>query len=108
MPGKPFQSKLNQFLSLIEEMRKEKMSYAKIAEVLREQHGMAVAASSIHSFVKSRSKVRRCYTIKNVKINTKPKNSKICFLDGFVNNIPINTDTDTEKAFIYKGDEPIK
>jgi len=68
MPGKPFQSKLNRFYDLIKKLRKEGLSYKQIAMVLKENHDFKVSSSSIHSFVKVRSKKRKVYEIKEVKI----------------------------------------
>lgn len=58
MPGKPFQSKLEPFLALIREWRRLRWTYPRIAEALREQHGLSVAPSTIFSFVKVRSRKR--------------------------------------------------
>lgn len=63
MPGKPFQSKLEPFLELIREWRRQRWSYPRIAGVLREQHGMSVAPSTIFSFVKVRSRNRRIFAL---------------------------------------------
>jgi len=62
--AKPFQSKLVPFTDLIRELRQKGKSYQQIAEILRTEHGMPTAASSIYGFVKVRSKPpRRTYIL---------------------------------------------
>jgi hypothetical protein len=61
---KPFQSKLVPFTDLIRELRQKGKSYQQIAEILRTEHGMVTAASSIYGFIKVRSKPpRRTYIL---------------------------------------------
>jgi len=57
--GKPFQSKLEPFADLIRELRRRRKSYREIAEVLRDEQGIAADRTTIWSFVKVRSKPRR-------------------------------------------------
>jgi IS30 family transposase len=63
MPGKPFQSKLEPFLELIRQWRRQRWSYPRIAETLRTDHGMTVAPSTIFSFVKVRAKGQKVFAL---------------------------------------------
>jgi IS30 family transposase len=63
MPGKPFQSKLEPFLEQIRQWRCQRWSYPRIAEALHKEHGMAVAPSTIFSFVKVRAKGRKVFDL---------------------------------------------
>jgi len=57
--GKPFKSKLVPHLEAIRSMRKGGSSYAEIAEELKRKMGVEVDRTTIHRFVKARSKVRK-------------------------------------------------
>jgi hypothetical protein len=63
MPGRPFQSKLEPHLDFIRECRRKRWSYGRIAQAIHEQFGMKVAANTIFSFVKVRSKPLRMYEL---------------------------------------------
>jgi hypothetical protein len=63
MPGKPFQSKLEPFLEQIRQWRCQRWSYPRIAEALHKEHGIAVAPSTIFSFVKVRAKGRKVFAL---------------------------------------------
>ncbi len=76
MPGKPFQSKLEPFLTLIREWRHQRWSYPRIAEALRKQHGITVAPSTIFSFVKVRSRNRRIFALPEAKPPLAPSSEK--------------------------------
>ena len=58
LPVKPPRSRLEPHLALITEMRKRNRSYREIAQVLRDVCGLNVGASTIHDFVRTRSKPR--------------------------------------------------
>ena len=82
MPGKPFQSSLIPYLDEITELRRKKppVSYARIAEILYQKHGLSIQRSTIGKFVKVRSKGRKVYFFKEepvaksiLAITTKPK-----------------------------------
>ena len=53
--GKPWQSKLTPYYDEIYVLRKEKVSYAKIAEILNKKHGMKVSSATVFKFVKART-----------------------------------------------------
>ena len=57
--GKPFRSKLVPYLETIRSMRKGGSSYAEIAEALKRGNGIEVERTTIYSFVKARSKIRK-------------------------------------------------
>ena len=57
--GKPFKSKLVPYLETIRNMRKGGSSYAEIAEALKRGNGIEVDRTTIYSFVKARSKIRK-------------------------------------------------
>lgn len=61
--AKPYQSQLVPHLAFIERLRASRVPYAKIADELNTHAGIKVAPSSIHSFVKARSRKRDVYTI---------------------------------------------
>ena len=63
MPGRPFQSKLEPHLDFIRECRRKRWSYGRIAQAIHEQFGMKVAANTVFSFVKVRSKPLRMYEL---------------------------------------------
>jgi hypothetical protein len=58
-----FQSKLEPYREFIRVCRAKRWSYPRIAEALREQHGLSAAPSTIFSFVKVRAKRRRLYEL---------------------------------------------
>ena len=63
MPGRPFQSKLEPHLDFIRECRRKRWSYGRIAQAIHAQFGMKVAANTVFSFVKVRSKPLRMYEL---------------------------------------------
>ena len=61
--GNPYQSKLEPFADLIRDLRRRRKSYRRIAQILRDEHGVVTDHTSIWSYVKVRSKSRPVYTI---------------------------------------------
>ena len=61
--GKPFQSKLEPVREIIRGLRRKRKSYREIAQILRDEHGVAVDRTTIWSFVKVRSHPRRVITM---------------------------------------------
>ncbi|MCE0499515.1 MAG: hypothetical protein LV481_16365 [Methylacidiphilales bacterium] len=61
--GKPFQSKLEPVAQVIRDLRQHRKSYREIAQILRDEHGIAVDRTTIWSFVKVRSHPRRVITM---------------------------------------------
>jgi hypothetical protein len=63
--GRPYQSKLNPYRRDIAELRATRppTPYARIAEILKERHGMDVSGHTVWAFVKSRSKGRKVYAM---------------------------------------------
>jgi hypothetical protein len=61
--AKPFQSQLVPHLEFIREQRAERIPYAQIASALEAKFGTRISPSSIHSFVKVRSRKNDVYTI---------------------------------------------
>ena len=57
--GKPFQSKLEPVAQVIRDLRRHRRSYREIAQILRDEHGVAVDRTTIWSFVKVRANPRR-------------------------------------------------
>jgi len=57
--GRPFQSKLEPVAQVIRDLRRHRKSYREIAQILRDEHGVAVDRTTIWSFVKVRSNLRR-------------------------------------------------
>ena len=57
--GRPFQSKLEPVAQVIRDLRRHRKSYREIAQILRDEHGVAVDRTTIWSFVKVRSNPRR-------------------------------------------------
>lgn len=51
MPGKPGQSKLSPYAATIKNLLHKGLSYRKIAQLLSEQHGIAVSHNAVYSFV---------------------------------------------------------
>jgi hypothetical protein len=66
MPGKPFQSSLLPYRDEIFALRRKKppVSYASIAEILRQKYGLSIRRGAIGKFVKVRSKGRKVYFFK--------------------------------------------
>jgi len=58
LPVKPPRSRLEPHLALITEMRKRDRTYREIAQVLRDVCGLSVGASTVHDFVRMRSRPR--------------------------------------------------
>jgi hypothetical protein len=61
--GNPYQSKLEPFADLIRDWRRRRKSYRLIAQMLRDEHGVATDHTSIWSYVKVRSRSRSVYTM---------------------------------------------
>ncbi len=55
-PNKPPRSKLEVHCEFIRKMRRKGLTYRELARVLRDQLGLPVAPSTIHSFIKVRAK----------------------------------------------------
>ena len=66
MSGKPFQSCLIPYLQEIAALRSERppVSYARIAELLQEKHGLSIQRAAIAKFVKVRSGGRKAYVFR--------------------------------------------
>jgi hypothetical protein len=66
MPGKPFQSSLIPYQNEIAELRSRRppVSYARIAEMLRQKYGLSIQRAAIGKFVKARSGGRKVYFIR--------------------------------------------
>jgi hypothetical protein len=69
MPGKPYQSCLipNQGETVALRSQKPPVSYARIAELLREKHALNIQRAAIGKFVKVRAKGRKVYFFKRDK-----------------------------------------
>ena len=63
MPGKPFQSSLIPYQDEIAALRSHKppVSYARIADLLRQKYGLSIRRAAIAKFVKARAGGRRVY-----------------------------------------------
>jgi hypothetical protein len=74
MQGKPYQSCLIPYHVEIVALRSQKppVSYARIAELLREKHGLNIQRAAIGKFVKVRAKGRKVYFFKREKEIKKP------------------------------------
>jgi hypothetical protein len=77
MTGKPYRSCLIPYQLEIIDLRSQKppVSYARIAELLRERHGLNIQRAAIGKFVKVRAKGRKAYFFKRereIKRNTPP------------------------------------
>ena len=57
--GRPFQSKLEPVARVIRDLRRHRKSYREIAQILRDEHGVAVDRTTIWSFVKVRANPHR-------------------------------------------------
>ncbi len=73
--GKPFQSKLEPVAGVIAALRKQRKTYVAISRILREQHGISVAPSTIFSFVKVRAKRRNLYQLPETFTRTSSRTS---------------------------------
>jgi len=64
MPGKPFQSSLIPYQDEIAALRKQKppVSFARIAELLRQKYGLSIRRAAIGKFVKARARGRKVYS----------------------------------------------
>jgi hypothetical protein len=69
MPGKLYQPCLIPYRVEIVALRSQKppVSYARIAELLREKHGLNIKRAAIGKFVKVRAKGRKVYFFKRDK-----------------------------------------
>ena len=74
MPGKPFQSCLIPHQVEIAVLRSQRppVSYARIAEILQEKHGLAIHRAAIAKFVKVRAKGRKVYFYRREAAARKP------------------------------------
>jgi hypothetical protein len=63
--GRPFQSKLEPVAQVIRDLRRHRKSYREIAQILRDEHRVAVDRTTIWSFVKVRSNPRRVIAMAN-------------------------------------------
>lgn len=66
---RPTVSKLEPYTELIRGLRQKRWTYQQIADVLREKFGVSAAPSSIHNFVKVRSR-------KNTGVSTLPNSNE--------------------------------
>jgi hypothetical protein len=66
MTRKPYQSRLIPYQLEIISLRSQKppVSYARIAEILREKHGLIIQRAAIGKFVKARARGRKAYFFK--------------------------------------------
>jgi hypothetical protein len=74
MIGKPYQSSLIPYQLEILALRSQKppVSYARIAEILRNKHGFNIQRAAIGKFVKARAKGRKVYFFKREREAKKP------------------------------------
>ena len=74
MPGKPFQSSLIPYKEEIATLRSQSppVSYARIADLLREKHGLNIKRAAIAKFVKVRSGRRKVYFFRREMAAKKP------------------------------------
>jgi hypothetical protein len=74
MTGKPYQSCLIpcQLEIIVLRSHKPPVSYARIAEILHEKHGLIIQRAAIAKFVKVRSKGRRVYFFKRERETNRP------------------------------------
>lgn len=63
MPGKPFQSKLVPFETLIRDLRTAGRTYREISEILRKDHGIDAHPDTINSFVIVRARGAKVYAL---------------------------------------------
>jgi len=72
--GKPYQSCLIPYRDEIFDLRREKppVSYARIADLLRQKYGLNVRRAAIGKFVKVRSRGRKVYFFKHGRTPQKP------------------------------------
>ena len=63
MPGKPFQSVLIPYQDDIVALRSQRppVSYARIADLLRQKYGLSIKRAAIGKFVKARARGRKVY-----------------------------------------------
>jgi hypothetical protein len=74
MPGKPYQSCLIPYQLEILALRSQRppVSYARIAQLLKERHGLSIKRAAIGKFVKVRSQGRKVYFFKRDPVVKKP------------------------------------
>ena len=74
MPGKPFQSSLIPYQDEIVALRHSKppVSYARIAELLRQKYSLSIQRAAIGKFVKVRSRGRKVYSFSRRAPEKKP------------------------------------
>ena len=75
--GNPYQSKLEPFAGLIRDLRRRRKSYRLIAQILRDEHGVATDHTSIWSYVKVRSRSRPVYTMTESTVGLRPTPSAL-------------------------------
>lgn len=63
MPGKPFQSKLVPYESLIRDLRAAGRTYREISEILKKEHRVTAHPDTINSFVIVRAKGAKVYAL---------------------------------------------
>lgn len=114
--SKAFESKLIPYADIIKQLRKEGVSYAKLALRLETEYGIHVHRDTIHSFVKVRSKQKHFYKMKEKKVEVSPsrmKKTKSNKADEsfdfskFVNAGKIQNQ-DSRSKFDYDETKPIK
>ena len=75
--GNPYQSKLEPFADLIRDLRRRRKSYRRIAQILRDEHGVVTDHTSIWSYVKVRSRSRPVYTMTGNEVQQRPTSSAL-------------------------------
>jgi len=105
--GKPFQSKLEPVREIIRGLRRKRKSYREIAQILRDEHGVAVDRTTIWSFVKVRSHLRRVITMADELVLAVKRPS---FAEGrdAINTLKAKPAPEAKKPiFTYDEDKPL-
>jgi hypothetical protein len=110
-PNKPPRSKLEFHREFIRKMRRKGLTYRELARLLRDQLGLPVAPSTIHSFIKVRAKHRKLAQFElpspesEVTAAAAPNNisGRIAALKGK----PVSTET-KKRRFSFQESEPLK
>ena len=110
-PNKPPRSKLEFHREFIRKMRRKGLTYRELARVLRDQLGVPVAPSTIHSFIKVRARHRKLTQFElpspesEVAASSAPDSVSVRI--AALKSKPVSTDS-KRRRFSFQESEPLK
>jgi hypothetical protein len=104
---KPPRSKLEFHCEFIRKMRRKGLTYRELARVLRDQLGVPVAPSTIHSFIKVRAKHRKLTQFELPSPDSEETVASVAGRIAALKGQPMLTET-KKRLFSFQESEPLK